>query len=325
MKLAVVGAGSWGTTIAKVLSDSGHEVMLWVREKDILDSLSKNRKNPFVGSLLLPPNVLLSNELDEVLAYSDYIFNAIPVQYIRKAYHDDNLLIGKKLINLSKGFELVTFKRPSEIFSEKGIKYFVTLSGPSYAEEVAREVPTSVVAASEDIKLARKVRDIFSTDYFRVYSSNDVTGVEVAGALKNVVAIAAGIIDGLGGWNNTKAALITRATVEIARLGVTLGGKAETFGGLAGVGDLVVTCTGKYSRNRGVGERLARGENLNEIITSSNMVAEGVPTCKAIYELSLKLGVELPIVREVYSVLYNSKVPMEAIKNLMSRNPKDES
>lgn len=325
MRLSVVGAGSWGTTIAKVLSDSGHDVMLWVREKEIYDSLLNNRKNPFVESLELPENVLLSSALEEVLNYSQFIFNGIPVQYIRKAYSENINLSQKFFVNLSKGFELGTFERPSEIFFEKGIKDFVALSGPSYAEEVAREIPTSVVAASEDIGLARKIRNLFSTDYFRVYSSNDVIGVEVAGAIKNVMAIAAGIIDGLGGWNNTKAALITRATVEIARLGVKLGGKVETFGGLAGVGDLVVTCTGKYSRNRGVGERLARGQKLEEILAGSTMVAEGVPTCKAIYELSMKLGVELPIVREVYSVLYNSKAPMEAIKNLMSRNPKDES
>ena len=323
MKLTVIGAGSWGTAMAKVLSDSGHEVMLWVREPEILEMLLKNRKSPFMESARLPENIALTSRLEDAMVFSQILFNAVPVQYISGIYCEHSIR-GKMLVNLSKGFELGSLKRPSEVYAGKGLKNFVALSGPSYAEEVAREVPTSIVAAAKDIESAREIRDLFHSGYLRVYSSSDLTGVEVAGAIKNVMAIAAGIIDGLGGWNNTKAALITRATAEIARLGIKIGGKPETFAGLAGVGDLVVTCTGKYSRNRRVGERLAAGEKLDKIVSGSRMVAEGVSTCKAIYELSQTVGVELPIVNQVYGILYESKDPVKAIRELMSRDLKDE-
>lgn len=323
MKIGVIGAGSWGSTMAKVLADSGHDVMLWVREADLLELLKKKRRSYFVKSLHLPDNVAVTNELNEALEYSSVLFNAVPVQYISSVFKNLDLT-NKNIVNLSKGLELSTHRRPSQIFETFGAKTVSTLSGPSYAEEVAKEIPTSVVVAAKDIEFARFVRDLYNVNYFRVYSNDDLVGVEIAGAIKNVIAIAAGIIDGLGGWNNSKAALITRATVEMARLGVALGGKPETVAGLAGVGDLIVTCTGVYSRNRKVGEELAKKRKIDEILSSMKMVAEGVATCRAIYHLSRELNIELPIVEQVYAVLYKEKEPKKAIVELMTRKKKDE-
>ncbi|AKI96477.1 NAD(P)H-dependent glycerol-3-phosphate dehydrogenase [Kosmotoga pacifica] len=323
MKISVIGAGSWGTAMSKVLSDSGHEVLLWVREKELLELLNEQRRSYYIEDLTLPEGIRFTGDIHECFEFSNLLFNAVPVQYIRSVFGRLNLE-DKTVVNLSKGIELVSLKRPSEIFKELGTFRVVTISGPSYADEVAREIPTTVVSAAENIQDARFVRDIFRTNYFRVYSSDDLVGVEISGALKNVIAIAAGIIDGLGGWYNTKASLITRATVEFIRLGSRLGAKPGTFGGLAGIGDLIVTCTGKYSRNRAVGEELAKGKKIEEILKNKKTVAEGVPTCKAIFELSKRLNVELPISIEVYRVIYEEKDPRIAIEELMTRKQKDE-
>ncbi|OAA31894.1 hypothetical protein AT15_03460 [Kosmotoga arenicorallina S304] len=322
MKIAIVGAGSWGTAMSKVLANSGHEVLLWVRENDLLDQLKESKRSYYID-IILPEGILFTGDIQEAISFSNLIFNAVPVQFIRRIFEGLDLR-GKTVVNLSKGIELSSLKRPSELFKEFGAFRCVTLSGPSYADEVAREVPTTVVSAAERIEDARFVRDIFKTGYFRVYSNNDQVGVEVSGALKNVIAIAAGIIDGMGGWYNTKASLITRAIVEFIRLGNCLGAKPETFGGLAGIGDLIVTCTGKYSRNRAVGEELAKGKDINEILSKRKTVAEGVPTSKAVHELAKVFNIELPISSEVYKVIFEGKSPWQAVEELMSRSQKDE-
>jgi len=322
MRISVIGAGSWGTAMSKVLANSGHEVLLWVREADLLNMLHESRRSYYID-IVLPNDILFTGDIQQAMSFSNLVFNAVPVQFIRKVFETVDLH-EKKIVNLSKGIELTFLKRPSELFKELGAHSCITLSGPSYADEVAKEIPTTVVSAAEEIEDARFVRDLFKTRYFRVYSNNDQIGVEVSGALKNVIAIAAGIIDGMGGWYNTKASLITRAIVEFIRLGNCLGAKPETFGGLAGIGDLIVTCTGKYSRNRAVGEELARGKKIDEILRSRKTVAEGVPTSKAVHELAKRFNIELPISSKVYQVIFEGKNPWQAIEELMARSQKDE-
>ncbi|TYB87238.1 MAG: NAD(P)-dependent glycerol-3-phosphate dehydrogenase [Kosmotoga sp.] len=321
--IAVIGAGSWGSAISKVISDSGNNVLLWVRRKKIRSLLEKTRRSNYIEGLHFSNRIQFSSNLGKVINRCEIIFNAVPVQYIEKVYEKTNLL-NKTIVNLSKGIEISTLKRPSQIFMEKNASKYAVLSGPSYAEEVSKCIPTSVVVASNDIGTARMVRDIFNVDYFRVYSSSDVVGTELAGAQKNVFAIAAGIIDGMGGWFNTKAALITRSVAEMTKLGMRFNADEMTFMGLAGVGDLVVTCTGKYSRNRYVGQKLAEGYEIKDILNNMKCVAEGVPTSQAIHSISLKEDIELPISSEVYRVLYENKSPEQGLNHLMKREQKDE-
>ncbi|MGC9383245.1 MAG: NAD(P)H-dependent glycerol-3-phosphate dehydrogenase [Kosmotogaceae bacterium] len=321
--IAVIGAGSWGSAIAKVLSDSGNDVILWVRREKVKSQLERTRQSNYIEGLHFPEGIRFSSNIVETIDSCKIIFNAVPVQYIRQVYQKANLL-NKVLVNLSKGIEISTLKRPSQIFKEKNACKYAVLSGPSYAEEVTKCIPTSVVVASNNIGTARTVRDIFNVDYFRVYSSSDVIGTELAGAQKNVFAIAAGIIDGMGGWFNTKAALITRSVTEMTKLGIRFNADKMTFMGLAGVGDLVVTCTGKYSRNRYVGQKLAEGYKINDILSNMKCVAEGVPTSKAIHNISSEKQIELPISEEVYRVLYENKSPRMGLNHLMRRKQKDE-
>ncbi len=322
--IAVIGAGSWGSAISKVLSDSNNEVLLWVRREKVKNLFKRTHESNYIEGLYFPEKIQFSSNIEDVIDQCELIFNAVPTQYISDVYKGIDLS-GKTIVNLSKGIEISTLKRPSQIFMEKHTQNFAILSGPSYAEEVSKCFPTSVVVASNNIEVARMIRDIFRVDYFRVYSSSDVTGTELAGAQKNVFAIAAGIIDGLGGWFNTKAALITRAIAEMTKLGMEFNAEKLTFMGLAGIGDLVVTCTGKYSRNRYVGQKLAEGYKINEILENMKCVAEGIPTSKAIHKISLKDQIELPISSEVYKVIYENKSPEEGLNNLMKRSQKDES
>jgi glycerol-3-phosphate dehydrogenase (NAD(P)+) len=321
--IAVIGAGSWGSAIAKVLSDSGNDVLLWVRRKKVKSQLERTRQSNYIEGLHFPDRVQFSSNIVEVIERCKILFNAVPVQFISQVYQKTNLL-NKIVVNLSKGIEMSTLKRPSQIFMEKNVCKYAVLSGPSYAEEVTKCIPTSVVVASHNIGTARMVRDIFNVDYFRVYSSSDVIGTELAGAQKNVFAIAAGIIDGMGGWFNTKAALITRSVAEMTKLGIRFNADEMTFMGLAGVGDLVVTCTGRYSRNRYVGQKLAEGYKINDILNNMKCVAEGVPTSKAIHNISLEKQIDLPISEEVYRVLYENKSPATGLNHLMRRKQKDE-
>lgn len=328
MKIGIIGAGSWGTAISKVLLNNNHSVRLWTRDEKVVKAL-KNGENPyFLPGISIPKSIIPTLDIEEVIENSELLVLAIPTQAIRevvkkiKPYYKNQIIV-----NLAKGLEINTQKRVSEILKDilgESIKY-VALSGPSHAEEVARDIPTSIVAASYDLGIAKTVQENFSNVSFRVYTNDDVIGVELGGAIKNVIAIAAGIIDGIGGWDNSKAALITRGLAEIMRYGEKKGAKKETFSGLAGLGDLIVTCTSQHSRNRYVGEMIGRGKKLDEIIGNMNMVAEGIYTAKALYEEIKTLNIEMPITEKIYEVLYLNKDPEKAIHELMMRELKNEN
>jgi glycerol-3-phosphate dehydrogenase (NAD(P)+) len=327
MNIGVLGSGSWGSAISKVLLNNGHNVRIWTTDEKVLSAL-KNGENPYyLPGISIPKTIKPSLSLQEVVENSEILILAIPAQAVRevleklKLYYNDQIIV-----NLSKGIEINTHKRVSEVISEilNNPKY-VVLSGPSHAEEVARDIPTSIVAASENKNLAKIIQENFSNVSFRIYTNDDVIGVEIGGSIKNVIAIAAGVIDGIGGWDNSKAALITRGLAEIIRYGEKKGAKKDTFMGLAGLGDLIVTCNSQHSRNRYVGEMIGRGKKLDEIINNMNMVAEGVYTVKALYSEIKELNIEMPIVEKIYEVLYLNKEPKKAIHELMIRELKDEN
>jgi glycerol-3-phosphate dehydrogenase (NAD(P)+) len=331
MNISVIGAGSWGTTLAILLCDNGHNVKLWEYDKKNYDLLLSNNENTkFLPGIKFPNNLYVTNDLIESLNFSDIIINAVPTQFIRNTYKGipNSLIENKIIVNVAKGIEVNTLFRISEVFSDLfpniSKDNLLTLSGPSHAEEVSRKIPTAVVIASCEEEHAIMVQELFMNNYFRVYRTHDVVGVELGGALKNVMAIGAGIIDGIGYGDNTKAALMTRGIFEISKIGKALGADPKTFAGLSGIGDLIVTCSSKHSRNRFVGENIGKGIKLNEIISSMNMVAEGVETAKSAYNLAAKLNVEAPIINEVYQVLFHDKNPHDAIDDLMNRDMKAE-
>jgi glycerol-3-phosphate dehydrogenase (NAD(P)+) len=303
---------------------------MWGPFPEYLDEMAVNRENTrFLPGIKLHENLHIEKDMCTAVADSELILLASPTQYTRsvlekfKPFHNEDQHF---LVNVAKGIENKTLLRVSEICAQVlGECSYVVLSGPSHAEEVVRGVPTTVTAASDDEALAVKVQDIFTSDTFRVYTSNDVLGLELGGALKNVMAIAAGIIDGMKLGDNPKAALITRGIAEMSRLGEALGGNPLTFSGLSGIGDLIVTCCSGHSRNRHVGEELGRGKKLDEILNEMGMVvAEGVKTTLSARELAQKAGIECPIINEIYAVLYENQTPQQAIKNLMSRPVKAE-
>ncbi|MCX6140237.1 MAG: NAD(P)-dependent glycerol-3-phosphate dehydrogenase [Candidatus Kapabacteria bacterium] len=274
MRIGIIGAGAWGTALSSVAAENGHNIQLWARERDVVDAINSNRtNNAFLPGSVLPESVVATHEIRE-LTGCDIILNATPTQYVRSTVIDE-VVNGAIVVNVAKGIEIGTHLRVSEILSQvaPSMRSFAVLSGPSHAEEVILRMPTTVVCASHDIDTARTVQSVFSTPSFRVYASDDVIGVEICGSLKNVIAIAAGIVDGLGLGDNTKAALITRGLAEIARLGVALGAEQNTFFGLAGLGDLYVTCASRHSRNRRVGEEIGKGATLADILSSMNAVA----------------------------------------------------
>ncbi len=328
-KISVIGAGSWGTTLALVLAKKNFDVTLWVYDRDQLTQMQAERKNPlYLPGVDLPDNLQLSGDLASAKD-ADFVLLVVPSQAMRqtckglKAHISPNQIV----INASKGIENDTLKRMSEVISEVldiSMDRIATVYGPSHAEEVSREIPTALVSASTNLNTARTVRDLFLADYLRVYSSNDIIGVEYGGSLKNVVAIAAGICDGAGFGDNTKAALITRALAEITRLGVSMGAQAETFSGLSGIGDLIVTCMSQHSRNRFVGEAIGKGKSLTQVLDEMVMVAEGVTTTKSIHQLYQKHGVEMPIAEQVYQALFHEKNPHVAMAALMARDAKEE-
>jgi len=275
----------------------------------------------------IPPSILLTTDIAEAVAAADLVVLAVPTVYLRATVRRiaPALYRDVPMVSLAKGLEVETFARPTDILrQEVGVERLAVLSGPSHAEEVGRGQPTSVVAASADLDLARWIQRRFSTDRFRVYTNLDVAGVELAGALKNVIGIAAGIGDGLGFGDNAKAALLTRGVVEMARFGVALGADPQTFHGLAGIGDLITTCISRHGRNRHVGESLARGEKLPQILARMNMLAEGVYTTRSVHDRALKMGIAMPITTEVYRVLYEDKDPRAAVDDLMLREPTSE-
>lgn len=328
-RVAVVGAGSWGTALASVLVDNGHDVSIWAREPEVVRELDEQGTNEaFLPGARLRGEVRATSDLAEALEGVGMAISVVPAQYVAATWADTAGALPKAsiVVSASKGIELGTLRRMDEIFAElRPDGPFAVLSGPSFAAEVARRAPTLLVAASEDAAVAREVQRTFQNRYFRVYTNPDVIGVELGGALKNVMALAAGVADGLGFGHNTRAALITRGLAEITRLGVAMGARPETFAGLAGMGDLVLTCTGDLSRNRTVGFRLGAGESLDDILGEMRSVAEGVKTVSAVRELAEREGVEMPIVDEMHGVLVAGRAPQAALERLMSRDPTSET
>ncbi|NTV05586.1 MAG: NAD(P)H-dependent glycerol-3-phosphate dehydrogenase [Chlorobiaceae bacterium] len=331
MNIAVLGAGSWGTTLAVLLARNGHQVHLWAHRPEFAALLDDERENRrYLKGVHFPETLQIVPNLRELVSWSEMIVTAVPSQALRETLigFRDLPLDGKILVNVAKGIEIGTGKRMSEVLLEvlPGLQpsRITALYGPSHAEEVSKEQPTTVVASSPSLTTAEKVQDVFHTSMFRVYVNTDIVGVEIAGSVKNIIAIAAGISDGIGFGDNAKAAIITRGLAEISRLSTRLGGISVTISGLAGIGDLVVTCLSRHSRNRYVGEEIGRGRSLDEVISHMNMVAEGVHTCKAVFELSKAIGVDMPITKAVYEMLFERKPVQQAILDLMTREPKQE-
>ena len=331
LNIGVIGAGSWGTTLAKLLADKGNSVTVWSYLSETALEINEHGANSvFLPDIKLPDNLKATTDLESACADKDLILSISPSHTVRGLIEQVKDIINENtlLVSASKGIENDTLKSMSDVFDEilgvERAKEVTYLSGPSFAHEVSRELPTAVSAACLNISTAKKVQEIFSTNFFRVYSCTDVVGVELGGALKNVIAIAAGISDGLGFGHNTRAAIITRGLAEISRLGENMGAQPLTFLGLSGIGDLVLTCTGDLSRNRSVGLRIGQSEKLDDIIASMKMVAEGVKTSKAVFRLSELKNIDMPIAKEVYLMLYENKAPLESVKDLMGRDLKDE-
>ena len=328
MKFAVIGAGGWGTALACILAANHDSVVLWAHNPDIAEELNTRRTNEtYLSGVAIPGGITATHSTDE-LAGADVYVVTVPTQYIRATFSEYSFPIRDRIVvSGSKGIERGTLLRVSEILGDvAGVPghLFAALTGPSHAEEAARGVPTTVVAAAADPEVAADVQRNFSTPTFRVYTSGDVVGAELGGALKNIIAISAGIIDGLELGDNTKAALMTRGLVEITRLGVAMGAQPLTFSGLSGLGDLIVTCMSRHSRNRWVGEQIGRGKSLEQVLRETKKVAEGVPTTVSALALGRKYDVELPIVEQVHAVLFEDKQPQEAIQELMLREFKPE-
>ena len=327
-KIAVIGAGGWGTALAILLAERGLPVTLWGYEKDQVEELKSSRENRlFLPGVTLPQSIRPTSEMTDALG-ADVILFVPPSKAMRSVAKNFAALTPPKsavLLSCTKGIEPGSGWRMSQVlgefFPENPI---AVLSGPSHAEEVARKAPTAVVLGCRDHLIAKKLQRIFSTNFFRSYTSTDVAGIELGGALKNIFAIAAGVSDGIGLGDNSKAALVTRSLAELIRLGIALGGRRETFQGLSGIGDLMVTCFSRHSRNRGVGERLGKGESLEAISASMVMIAEGVPTAVSARECAQKFGVATPIIDEVHATLYENKPARLAMMTLLGREPRPE-
>jgi len=327
-QVAILGDGGWGTTLAILLSNQGYPVTLWSAFKNYAKILDKNRLNPkFLPGIKIPKIIKITGNIKEAVFNKELIVLAVPSQYTRKILKKIKANFSKQSVFLSvtKGIEINSCKRISEIVhKELGPVKLAVLSGPTIACEVAKGIPTTAVVASSNQRVRKTIQAIFSTERFRIYTNPDVIGVELGGSLKNIIAIACGVSDGLGFGTNTKAAILTRGLAEISRLGKAMGAKLETFSGISGLGDLVTTCISKQSRNRMVGELIGKGKNLKEILARMQMIAEGVPTVKSAYALSKKYKVEMPITKEVFCLLYKNKSPRQAVKDLMTRKNKEE-
>ena len=330
-EIGVVGAGSWGTALANLLATKGYAVTLWVFEPDLCEILEKENENPvYLPGFRLSKNIIPTTSLARTCLNKEMVVSVTPSHVVRGIISQTipHLSNESIIVSASKGIENDTLMPMSDVF--KSVlppllhKQLVFLSGPSFAGEVVKEAPTAVSVASESEEAAQAAQKTFSTPSFRVYTSSDVTGVELGGALKNVIAIAAGASDGLGFGHNTRAALITRGLAEITRLGVRMGANPLTFSGLSGLGDLVLTCTGDLSRNRTVGLKLGRGMTLQDILSEMKMVAEGVKTTKAAYRLAKRCGVEMPITEEIYRLLYEDAPAKDVVTRLMTRDLKCE-
>jgi glycerol-3-phosphate dehydrogenase (NAD(P)+) len=325
-KVSVLVAGSWGTALASVLAENGKEVLLWSRnEEQVLEINEKHTNSRFLGDVSLSPSILATNSLQDAVQDADAIIMVVPSSGMRDVASRIRPFIKKDalVIHATKGFETGTLKRMTEVLADElpdlDPKRFVVLSGPSHAEEVICKMPTTVVVAAQDIEAAETAQDLLITSYFRVYTNPDVIGVEVGGALKNIIGLGAGLTDGLNFGDNAKAALVTRGLAEITRLGTAMGANPLTFAGLAGIGDLIATCTSKHSRNWRAGNKIAQGIPLDDVLKEMGMVVEGVKTTKAAYDLAGRFDVRMPITGELHNVLFEGKSPQLAAMDLMGR------
>ena len=328
-RIGVIGAGSWGTALANLLAKQGHDVVVWSFEPDVAEAINTRNENPrYLSGVQLAPGLRATGDLREAVSGAGMLLSVSPAQHVRgvmteaaSAMREDALVV-----SASKGIEQERLSTMAQVLAQVLPKGTCTafLSGPSFALEVAQEMPTAVTIASHDEAMAARAQDLFQTPYFRAYTSDDVVGVELGGALKNVIAVASGMVAGLGLGHNSTAALITRGLAEITRLAVELGANPMTLSGLAGMGDLILTCTGGLSRNRHVGVELGKGRTLDEILGEMTMVAEGVATTKATHALARRTGIEMPIAAEVHAVLFENKPVADALEALMLREPKAE-
>ena len=327
-KIAVIGAGSWGTALAISLAESGHAVSLWTRRQEHAEAMKADGENKkYLPGIAFPESLKVADTMEAAIVGAELVMFSTPAQGFRSVLNQAKPYLTKDmvLVNVAKGIEQKSLKRLSEIAEETipGVKY-VVLSGPSHAEEVGKLMPTTIVAAAEDLELAEFVQDIFMTEALRIYTNTDVVGVELGGALKNIIALGAGISDGMGFGDNAKAALMTRGMTEMSRLGVALGAKEETFAGLTGMGDLIVTCTSMHSRNRRCGIMIGEGMTPQDAVAHVGMVVEGMFTAEAAYELARKVGVEMPITEAIYGVINGTVNAREAVIALMTRQRKHE-
>ena len=327
-KIAVIGAGSFGTSLAMLLVGKGHDVSIWGRKKSQLALMRDTLENPhYLPGIRLPKELNIVDDMDEAIKGSDIVLFSVPAQQFRNVFADAKAsLTGEEVIvNVAKGIEKGSLLRLSEVAKEimPEVKY-VTLSGPSHAEEVAKALPTTVAVASDDVELAKYIQEVFNTDRFRVYTNDDIAGVELGGSLKNIIALGAGISDGMGFGDNAKAAMMTRGVTEMSRLGIAMGAKPETFSGLTGLGDLIVTCTSMHSRNRRCGILIGQGNSVNDAMDQIGMVVEGLSTAEAAGALATKYNVEMPIT-ECICLLIEGKInAVQAVEILMGRKTKNE-
>ena len=323
-KMCVLGAGSWGSALALVLAKKGYEVNIWTKSSEKAQKLQRTRENiDYLPGVIFPNNIVVTSSYEEAIKNSKMIVLAVPSQVIRSVCKDIKPFINEDqiLVDVAKGLERGTGKRLSVVCEEElPNNRYVALSGPSHAEEVAKDIPTTVVVACENIETAQIVQDIFMSPKFRVYTNPDVVGVELGGALKNIIAFGAGICDGLGFGDNAKAALMTRGIREISKLGSSMGADVNTFTGLSGIGDLIVTCTSMHSRNRRAGILIGQGKSMEETLAEVKMVVEGITATEVAYEVAKELNIDMPITNAIYSVLHENANPHEVVINLMMRN-----
>lgn len=326
---SVIGAGSWGTALARALAKNGHDVTVWSIMEDEIQMLNEKREHELkLPGVKLPDTIIFTTDLEKAIKGKEMIILAVPSPFTRSTSKSMASYVeeGQLIVNVAKGIEDITYMTLTDIIEQEIPQATVAvLSGPSHAEEVGKDMPTTLVAGAKAKETAEYIQNAFMSDVLRVYTSPDILGIELGGALKNVVALAAGMADGLGCGDNTKAALITRGIAEIARLGVAMGGKLESFTGLTGIGDLIVTCSSKHSRNRKAGQLIGQGYTYEEAMAEVKMVVEGVYSAKAAYGLGQKYHISMPIVEEVNDILFNGKAASEAVKDLMFRDKRKEA